>query len=74
MCLAVPGKIIAINGDEATVDYELEKRTGKIVGEHDYQVGDYVIIQAGFVMGKIPEKEAQDALALYKEMTKDPTT
>ncbi len=70
MCLAVPGKIIEIKGDEATVDYELEKRVGKIV-DGEYAVGDYVIIQAGFVIGKVEEAEAKEALEMYKKATQE---
>ena len=46
MCLAIPGKIIKIENDNAIVDYISEKRIGKIV-EGTYKVGDYVIIQGG---------------------------
>jgi len=66
MCLAVPGKIIKIEKDEATIDYELEKRKGKIV-EGDFKVGDFVIVQGGFIVSKVPEQEAVSALKLYKE-------
>ena len=66
MCLAVPGKIVKIEGNQAIVDYDLEKRKGVIL-EDEYNVGDYVIIQGGFVCQKIPEKEAKSALDLYKK-------
>ena len=66
MCLAVPGKIVKIEKDEATIDYELEMRKGKIV-EGDFKVGDFVIVQGGFIITKVPEKEAISALNLYKE-------
>ncbi len=64
MCLAVPGKIIAIADGVATVDYDVEKRFGKII-DGDYAVGDYVIISGGIVIDKIPQDEAQEALAAY---------
>lgn len=64
MCLAVPGKIVAISGDTATVDYGVEKRTGKIL-EECYSVGDYVVIQGGFVIMKVEKEEAERALELY---------
>ena len=66
MCIAVPGKIIAINGDEAIVDYDVEKRIGKLI-DKDFKKGDYVIIQGGIVIMKIEEREARRALELYKE-------
>ena len=39
MCLAVPGKIVQINGDKVVVDYGPEKREGLII-DGDYSVGD----------------------------------
>ncbi len=70
MCLLVPGKIIEIRGTEATVDYDVEKRKGVII-EGDYSVGDYVMIQGGFLVEKVEEKEAKAALELYKEAVKE---
>ena len=64
MCLAVPGKIIAIAGDVATVDYGIEQRTGSLL-EKEFKVGDFVIVQGGFVVDKVSEKEAEAALRLY---------
>ena len=66
MCLAVPGKIIEIKKDEVVVDYDIEKRKGKLI-DNGYKVGDYVIIQGGIVIEKIPKNEAIDALKLYKQ-------
>lgn len=65
MCLAVPGKIIKIEGDVATVDYIDEQRQGKLVDE-GYKVGDYVIIQGMIVIDKVPQKEAKAALTTYR--------
>ncbi len=66
MCLAVPGKIVEIKDDKAIVDYGVEKREGAIV-EDIYKEGDYVIIQGGVVVMKIPEEEAITALKTYQE-------
>lgn len=69
MCLAVPGKIVAIKDDVATVDYGIEKRKGKII-DKCYKKEDYVIIQGGIVVQKIGKKEAEEALKMYKEAVK----
>ncbi len=66
MCLLVPGKIIKINSDKATVDYGVEKREARIL-EKDFSVGDFVLIQGGIVVQKISEKEAKESLELYKK-------
>ena len=61
----VPGKIISIDGDIATIDYEIEQRKAKIID--NFKVGEYVIVQGGIVIQKVPEQEAKDSLALYKK-------
>ncbi len=58
MCLAIPGRIVKLEEDNAIVDYISEKRVGKIV-EGTYKVGDYVIIQGGLVIEKIPQEQAK---------------
>ena len=63
MCLAVPGKIISIQGDDAI------SRTGRVsfggvVKEvslayvPEAQIGDYVIVHVGFALSKVDEDEA----------------
>lgn len=69
MCLAVPGKIIKISQDKATVDYGVEKRVATIIDD-DYRVGDYVIVQGKIVITKVSEKEAKEALGLYRKALK----
>lgn len=68
MCLAVPGKIVKINKNIATVDYGVEKRKGMLLGSR-YKEGDYVVIQGGIIVKKIDKKEAKEALKLFIEAT-----
>lgn len=63
MCLAVPGKIVKIEEDLATVDYGSERREAKIV-EGDYQIGDYVIVSARIVSEKVDEEQVKCWLEL----------
>ncbi len=65
MCLAVPGKIIEIKEGTATIDYDVEKRKGRIITD-GFSVGDYVLVQGGIVIEKIDAAEALQALAMYK--------
>lgn len=64
MCLAIPGKIIEVNGDTATVDYVMEKRKVKLA--KNFKVGDYVLVSAGIAIQKVPEREAKEALKIIK--------
>ena len=66
MCLLVPGKVVKIEGDHVTVDYEIEKRKGMML-ETTCKLGDYVLIQGGIVVEIVPKDEAERALKSYKE-------
>ena len=57
MCLAIPGKIIKIEGDNATIQYPGQTRPAKIV-EGEYSIGDYVFVSAQIIVQKIPKEEA----------------
>ena len=73
MCLAVPGKIISINGEESL------ERTGRVsfggvvkevslayVPEAD--IGDYVIVHVGFALSKVDETEAARVFDYLEQM------
>jgi len=61
MCLAIPGKIVAIDGDTATVEYGEEMREANC-SLVKCKIGDYVIIQAHFVMEIVPKERAEQAI------------
>jgi len=61
MCLAIPGKIVKIDGDSAVISYGDEKRQAKIV-EGKYSVGDYVLVQMQMIAKKLNKKEALEAI------------
>lgn len=68
MCLAVPSKIVEINEYMGIVDVDGVKSE---VGLHlieNPEVGDYVIIHAGFAINKIDENEALEALKIFREI------
>jgi len=67
MCLAVPGKLIELDGNVGKVDYGgVESEVNMSLVEAD--VGEYVIVHAGFAIEVLDEKEAQETLALFREM------
>ncbi|MBW6462507.1 MAG: HypC/HybG/HupF family hydrogenase formation chaperone [DPANN group archaeon] len=49
MCLAIPGKIIEIDKDNATIDYNGIKKQAKIILISP-KIGDYVLVHAGFAI------------------------
>ena len=60
MCLAIPGKIIALSGKEATISYDSENKNQRQakVEFGDFKPGDFVIVNAGIVIERVPAKEA----------------
>jgi len=68
MCLAVPARVAAINGDEAFLDYGGIKRKANISMLSNVKVGDYVLVHVGYAISKMDEEEALETLKLWDEM------
>jgi hydrogenase expression/formation protein HypC len=67
MCLAVPGKIIRINGDEGEIDFGGVIRKANITMV-DAKVGDWAVVHAGFAIEILDEKEAEETIKLWNEV------
>mgnify|MGYP001564719705 CR=1 FL=1 len=68
MCLAVPAKVISIEGVNAQVDMMGNETIADISLLADVKVGDYVMVHAGFAIQKYDEQDAQETLALIGEL------
>jgi len=70
VCLAIPGKIVEIdsNKEHATIDYGDGTKRKANVTLVDVNIGDYVLVHAGFAIQVLDEKEAQETLDLFREM------
>jgi len=66
MCLAVPGKVLEIEGDRAKVDYGGVIRDAN-VSLVPAKVGDYVVVHAGFAIEIMDEEEAKQVIELWDE-------
>lgn len=67
MCLGVPGQIVAIRNNVATVDFWGSRRSVKLDSLSEVVVpGDYVIDHAGYAVRRIPTADVADTLALYE--------
>jgi hydrogenase expression/formation protein HypC len=51
----------------AVIDVDGVRREASLLLVEDAQVGDYVIVHAGFAISKIDEQAALETLALLKE-------
>ena len=68
MCLAVPAQIVEREDMLATVDVGGVQRQVSMLLLPDAQIGDYVLIHAGFAMQQIDEEEAKLTWSLLQEM------
>lgn len=71
MCLAIPGKILEVNGDKANVDFNGVKRDVIIALVEDAKVGKYVLVHAGYAIELLNEEEAQETLKLWKNIVEE---
>lgn len=68
MCLAVPSKIISINNTMAIVDVYGARRDVSLLLIDDVNVGDYVLVHAGFAIQKVQEDIAEESLDIVRQV------
>ncbi len=69
MCLGVPGKVVAVDGLLATVDFwGLRKQIRLELVDEPVQPGDYILNHVGYAIRRIPPGDIGATLALYEEL------
>jgi hydrogenase expression/formation protein HypC len=68
MCLAIPMKIIDINGAVATAEVDGITRQARLDLLPEAGVGDFVLIHAGLAISRLDPEDAAETLALLREM------
>ena len=68
MCLAVPVKVVSIEGIEAEVEIGGVKRRVSIMLTPEAKVGEYVLLHTGYAINVIDEAEALETLKILEEM------
>lgn len=69
MCLGVPGRIVAVDGSLAQVDFWGVRREVRLdVVDAPVAEGDWVLNHVGFAIRRIPPEEVEATLALYDEI------
>ena len=68
MCLAVPLKLIEIDGKEAVGDAMGVRRRIRVDFIPEPKIGDYVIVHAGFAIERLPEEQALEDLESWEEL------
>ena len=67
MCLAIPAKIVNVEDGMGTVDMAGVQKKVSLILLEDAQVGDYIIVHAGFGIHKIDEEVAMESLRILRE-------
>ena len=73
MCLAIPGKIESITGDDllsrmGRINFGGIVKEASLAYVPEANVGNYVIVHAGFALSRVDEDEAQKVFEYLKQM------
>jgi hydrogenase expression/formation protein HypC len=68
MCLAVPAKIKDIRNDKALVDFGGVRKEISLGILSGVKKNDFVLVHAGFAIGKVSRSEAEDTLKAVQEL------
>jgi hydrogenase expression/formation protein HypC len=73
MCLAVPGKIVSIEGSDpilrtGKVSFGGVLKTINLAYVPEVKVGDYVLVHVGFAISVVDEEEAQQVFEYLRQM------
>lgn len=74
MCLAIPGRIIAVSGGEGfdrrgTVDFDGARQEVALAYLPEAKIGDYVLVHVGFAMTLLDTEEAERILRDIRQLT-----
>lgn len=69
MCLAVPARVLSVEGNVATVDLAGTQARARLdaLGE-EVRVGDWLLIHTGFAIRRLDPEDAQETLQLFEEL------
>lgn len=67
MCVALPGKVVSVEGREALVDFSGNTVKAK-AGFVEIKPGDYVLVHAGCILQKVSQVEAEEMQAIFDEI------
>jgi hydrogenase expression/formation protein HypC len=73
MCLAVPGKIVSVSGEDplertGKIDFGGIFKEASLAYVPEAKPGDYVIVHVGFAISRLDEEEALKVLEYFREM------
>jgi len=70
MCLAIPARVVKIEGDVAKVDFGEGVLREVNIALVEASVDEYVLVHAGYAIQVVDRKEAEEILGLWDEVLK----
>ncbi len=67
MCLAIPAKVLSVEGTKAMVDMGGIRREVSLMLTPDVAAGDYVLLHCGYAISQLDEEEALETLRIMEE-------
>lgn len=71
MCLAIPAKVVSVEGSSALVVIEDVEYNASLLLLEDVSPGDFVLLHAGFAIEKVDPDEAAEMMRLLIEIEKN---
>jgi len=71
MCLAIPARIIDIDGVMATADVGGVQKAVSLALVDDIAVNDYVIVHVGYALNRLDPEEAELTLQLFRQVARE---
>lgn len=71
MCLAIPAKVIRVEGSKALVTIEDIEYMASLLLLEDVKPGDFILLHAGFAIEKVDPEEAAETMRLLLEIEKN---
>jgi hydrogenase expression/formation protein HypC len=70
MCIAIPGKVLSVDGLVARCDFFGQQRDVFIhLCDEPANVGDYILDHLGYAVRRVPDEDVQGTLEMYRELT-----
>lgn len=66
MCISFPGRVLAVEDDDAIVEIDGRRRRASLRMRADVAVGDWVLVGAGSVLRRLDAREAAEISLLLK--------
>ena len=68
MCLAVPLQLVEINGFDGVGEYGGVRRNVRLDFIENPQLGEYVMVHAGFAIERLSKEQAKEDIKAWQEL------